>query len=244
MDVAYSDAIVCNILTSINICIAHLHVVCVFIHLQIAQVSFDVFFFLCLFFPNLIHIYRRVLYKSVSTDLNYWNVARTCIAAVWDAHARIYHGYEVLGIENIPTEGGALIVYYHGAIPIDMYYLVARIYLERNKLIHTVGDRFLFKLPGWGIISDAMKVFPGTVQICSQILKEGNLLAISPGGVFEAQFGNNLYELLWKKRFGFAKVAIEAKAVCTHYYTFIMFNYFLFFPLLFFSQSYQCLPKI
>lgn len=57
-----------------------------------------------------------------------------------------------------------------------------------------------------------MKVIPGTIQSCATILKEGNLLAISPGGVFEAQFGNNYYELLWRKRIGFAKVAIEAKS--------------------------------
>lgn len=29
--------------------------------------------------------------------------------------------------------------------------------------------------------------------------------------MYEAQFGNNNYELLWKNRIGFAKVAIEAK---------------------------------
>lgn len=91
---------------------------------------------------------RRVIYKAVSSDLNYWNVARKCIAALWDAHSWIYHGYEVVGMENIPIEGPALIVYYHGAIPIDMYYLVARVCLERDRLVHTVGDRFLFKLPG------------------------------------------------------------------------------------------------
>lgn len=60
-----------------------------------------------------------------------------------------------------------------------------------------------------------MKVFPGTVPICANILKEGNLLAISPGGVYEAQFGNSNYELLWRNRYGFAKVAIEAQAVTT-----------------------------
>lgn len=80
--------------------------------------------------------------------MNYWNVARKCVAAVWDAHSWIYHGYEVVGMEHIPADGAALIVYYHGAIPIDMYYLVARICLVRDRLIHTVGDRFLFKLPG------------------------------------------------------------------------------------------------
>lgn len=114
-----------------------------------------------------------------------------------------------------------------------MYYFVARTYLLRERLIYTVGDRFLFKLPGylfriqfelsiyfdrfffvgWGIISEAFNVSPGTIQSCSNILKDGNMLAISPGGVYEAQFGNNNYELLWRRRLGFAKVAIDSKAV-------------------------------
>lgn len=57
-----------------------------------------------------------------------------------------------------------------------------------------------------------MKVVPGTVQSCAHILKDGNLLAISPGGVYESQFSNQ-YNLMWKKRLGFAKVALEAKVV-------------------------------
>lgn len=57
-----------------------------------------------------------------------------------------------------------------------------------------------------------MKVIPGTVQTCAELLKENNLLAISPGGVYEAQFSHS-YEIMWKKRLGFAKVAIEAKVV-------------------------------
>ena len=37
-------------------------------------------------------------------------------------------------------------------------------------------------------------------------------MAISPGGVREALFSHN-YELLWNKRQGFAKVALDSKAV-------------------------------
>lgn len=94
-----------------------------------------------------------------------------------------------------------------------MYYFVAKIYLEYDRLIYTVGDRFLFKfVPGWKIIAQALKVSAGTVKSCTETLNRGNLLAISPGGVYEAQFGNNYYELMWQKRLGFAKVAIESKA--------------------------------
>lgn len=66
---------------------------------------------------------------------------------------------------------------------------------------------------GWSIIAEALQVFPGTLQTCISILGRGNLLAISPGGVYEAQFGNPYYRLLWKGRLGFAKVALEAKVV-------------------------------
>lgn len=32
-------------------------------------------------------------------------------------------------------------------------------------------------------------------------------------GVYEAQFGNSNYPLLWKSRVGFARVALDAKVV-------------------------------
>ncbi|PSN40093.1 Transmembrane protein 68 [Blattella germanica] len=59
-----------------------------------------------------------------------------------------YPGYEVSGLENIPDDSPALIVYYHGAIPIDLYYFISKTFLFKNRLIHTVADRFLFKMPG------------------------------------------------------------------------------------------------
>ena len=66
---------------------------------------------------------------------------------------------------------------------------------------------------GWASLLEAYGVIPGTVQSCAAVLKQGDLLAIAPGGVYEAQLGDNRYELLWKQRQGFAKVAIEARVV-------------------------------
>ncbi|KAI4468288.1 transmembrane protein 68 [Holotrichia oblita] len=83
-----------------------------------------------------------------------WGAARKAVAAVWDSHGWIWHGF--------------------------------------------------------AIIAESMKVIPGTIQSCANVLKEGNLLAIAPGGVYESQFSHN-YNLMWKKRLGFAKVALEAK---------------------------------
>lgn len=74
---------------------------------------------------------------------------------MWDAQGWIYHGYEVQGMENIPDEGPALIVYYHGALPLDYYYLLAKVFLVKKRLIRAVGDKFLFSIPGKAhILSD------------------------------------------------------------------------------------------
>ncbi|XP_017461832.1 PREDICTED: transmembrane protein 68-like, partial [Rhagoletis zephyria] len=130
---------------------------------------------------------------------------------MWEGHGYIWYGYEVEGLENIPDSGPALLVYYHGAIPIDYYYLSARCIIAKKRLIYSVGDRFLFMIPGWTRLMEVLKVFPGSVSTCVKVLNEGNLLAISPGGVREAQFGTEYYELVWSGRVGFAKVAKQAQ---------------------------------
>lgn len=66
---------------------------------------------------------------------------------------------------------------------------------------------------GFSKIAKAYKVQPGSLDSCSSDLKANNLLAISPGGVYEALMSGTTYRLMWKKRLGFAKVALDAKVV-------------------------------
>lgn len=157
------------------------------------------------------HLYRLYRLRVVDGAQSDWrNAARLAIFALWDAHGWLWHGYEIKGLDNIP-DGPCLVIYYHGALPIDMYYFTARLYLRRRQLIHTVADRLLFKIPGWKNLLEGLCVIPGTVATCANLLRAGNPLAISPGGVYEAQFGDHYYSLKWKQRTGFAKVAQEAK---------------------------------
>lgn len=67
---------------------------------------------------------------------------------MWEAHGSLWHGYEVRGFENIPDEGPAMIIYYHGALPIDYYYLASKVMLYKKRIIHSVADRFMFQVPG------------------------------------------------------------------------------------------------
>ena len=62
--------------------------------------------------------------------------------------ARRSIGYEIIGLENIPEHGPGLLVYYHGALPIDFYYVYAKTHLYRNRRFKIIADKFLFRIPG------------------------------------------------------------------------------------------------
>ena len=65
---------------------------------------------------------------------------------MWVAFGSMWYGYEAKGWENIPDDGPALILYYHGAVPIDYYQLVGHCILKKRRVIHSVVDTFLFKV--------------------------------------------------------------------------------------------------
>ena len=73
-------------------------------------------------------VHQRRLYRRLREAATDWDIAkagREVVSALWDAQGWIWHGYEVVGLDNIPESGPALIVYYHGALPIDYIYLVS-----------------------------------------------------------------------------------------------------------------------
>ena len=57
-------------------------------------------------------------------------------------------GYEIIGLEKIPDNGSALLVYYHGALPIDMYYILAKMLLYKRRPLKNVVATFLYRFPG------------------------------------------------------------------------------------------------
>lgn len=149
--------------------------------------------------------------KEPSPNDSAWEVAKYIVCMCWHHFGRLWHGYEIDGLENVPSEGAALLVYYHGACPVDIYFAISDIYIFRNRILRAVVDRFMFKIPGWEAIINLLRPIAGSIETCTKILNEGHLMILSPGGVYEAQFSDSNYDLLWRNRLGFAKVAVEAK---------------------------------
>jgi 1-acyl-sn-glycerol-3-phosphate acyltransferase len=122
----------------------------------------------------------------------------------------LYNGYKIKGLKNIP-EGGALIVMYHGLVPLDFWYFGLKLYLETGRVPAALVDRWLMKMPGLAWLTRAVGGVSADYKVAVQLLKSGQLVGVSPGGTREAISGaKNNYKLIWGKRQGFAKLALEA----------------------------------
>lgn len=168
-----------------------------------------------------LHVYRhrrREIYDAYTG--NFWEGAMQTVAAVFDSHGSLWHGYELLGMDKLPVKGPALLIYYHGALPLDMYYILARLLLCKKRRLRNVAATFLFQIPGIQLLLEVCGAVEGrSREQCVEILKNGELLAISPGGVREALFSDEYYTMIWNGRRGFAKVALEAKVPIYPVYT-------------------------
>ncbi|NXM49002.1 TMM68 protein, partial [Gymnorhina tibicen] len=95
----------------------------------------------------LLHIYKRKNEIKEAYSHDVWVGAREMLATLWDGHGRIWHGYELHGVENIPP-GPGLVVFYHGATPVDYIYFSARLHIMKKRRCSVVADHFVFRLPG------------------------------------------------------------------------------------------------
>ncbi|KAL3319934.1 Transmembrane protein 68 [Cichlidogyrus casuarinus] len=153
---------------------------------------------------------------SFSVPLPSLDLVSHFIATLWDIHGRIFHGYEVVGMEKISQNKPALLIYYHGTIPLDIYHFVARYVITHGFCPTPIVDNFMLRTPGIQNFIRLTGARAGTVEECVKMLKHDSaddhapMILIGPGGVREALFSDEYYNTLWGNRTGFAKVALEA----------------------------------
>lgn len=125
-----------------------------------------------------------------------------------NTYSKVWHGYEILGMENIPKSGAVLVIFYHAAFPLDQLYFISRVYFEKQRAIWSVVDKFFNDTPNSKAFLEFLNLIPGDFVQCERRLKDGEILLIAPGGVYEALFSDDNYKVLWQERLGFAKLAL------------------------------------
>ncbi len=90
--------------------------------------------------------------------------AKVEVALLFRWFGRTYFNYEVVGLDNIPSEGGALLVYYHGAIPMDYIFLSCELLLRRGRHPRSVADKVMVRMPFFGMLK-GFGCFAGTREV-------------------------------------------------------------------------------
>jgi 1-acyl-sn-glycerol-3-phosphate acyltransferase len=134
---------------------------------------------------------------------------------VLDFYYRYWFRVEVEGIENVPAEGGALLVSNHsGALPPDAPMIMQAIRHEhpRPRPLYMLGEHWFKGYPGVGLLASKIGLVAAHPANAERLLRdEGRLALVFP----EGQKGSR--KLYWQRyrlrrfgRGGFVRTAIRA----------------------------------
>ncbi len=124
----------------------------------------------------------------------------------------------ITGAENLP-QGPCLFVGNHSLFALDGWVLGPVMLKEMGRFVRGLGDKFLFTVPSIGDKLVQMGPVMGHPDVCAAMMKDGQDLMVFPGGAHEAvKPAREMYELQWKERYGFVKLAAR------HGYTIMPFG--------------------
>uniref|UniRef100_T1IJH2 Phospholipid/glycerol acyltransferase domain-containing protein n=1 Tax=Strigamia maritima TaxID=126957 RepID=T1IJH2_STRMM len=137
--------------------------------------------------------------------------ARQVILNWWYWVSKIWFGFEVIGIENIPVDDPGIMVCPHAKTPAHIPPLRAILSPYRCRNYHLVIDKNHGNNPIFRDFSQTFNMAGWTREECVKILQEGSDLVTLPGGSQELLHSDSNYEIDWSNRKGYARVAKEAK---------------------------------
>jgi 1-acyl-sn-glycerol-3-phosphate acyltransferase len=134
---------------------------------------------------------------------------------VLDFYYRYWFRVEVDGVENVPDEGGALIVSNHsGALPPDAPMIMQAVRNEHPepRPLYMLGEHWFKGYPGVGMLANKIGLVPAHAANAQRLLRdEGRLVLVFP----EGQKGSR--KLYWQRyklrrfgRGGFVKTALRS----------------------------------
>jgi 1-acyl-sn-glycerol-3-phosphate acyltransferase len=124
----------------------------------------------------------------------------------------------VLGADNIPDRP-CLFVGNHSLFALDGLVLAPVMMKELGRFPRAMGDKLLFSAESVAEKLLNNGAVMGHPEVCSALMEDGQDLLVFPGGAHESvKPASEMYELQWKERYGFVKLAAR------HGYTIIPFG--------------------
>lgn len=125
---------------------------------------------------------------------------------------KLWHRYEAHGLEHIPRTGAALMVFHHSFATYDSFLLGIEVFEETGRFIRGLGDDRLFQTPRLRDLAWDVGIVPASPTAGSELLAEGELVGVAPGGMWEAlRPRSERYQTRWQDRRGFCRLALRSQ---------------------------------
>jgi 1-acyl-sn-glycerol-3-phosphate acyltransferase len=115
------------------------------------------------------------------------------------------------GLEHVPADRPFLLAGNHTLMGVlDAPLMVLGLYERRGVFVRALGDHLHFQVPVWRDLLERFGVVDGTPEAVHALMVEREPILVFPGGAREVfKRKGEQYRLLWGKRTGFARLAIE-----------------------------------
>lgn len=116
--------------------------------------------------------------------------------------------------ERLPADRPLLFVGNHSLYAfLDVPHLFVKLWEDHDIFLRTLGDHAHFNVPLWRELLERWGVVDGTPENCAALFEAGESVLVFPGGAREvAKRKGERYQLVWKQRLGFARMAIRYQA--------------------------------
>lgn len=127
------------------------------------------------------------------------------------APLKFYFTPSFYGMENLDSKKPALYITNHTVFGVtDGTLFGAEMYLKKGIFLMSLVDNAHFKIPFWKDIIPKIGFIKGSREACASLMDQQKNILVYPGGARETfKLKGEKYKLTWKKRTGFARMAIE-----------------------------------
>lgn len=129
--------------------------------------------------------------------------------------------YEFLGLKHLDKDKPSLLVGNHSIFAYDVAILLVELKLQKDIQLRALSDRIHDKIPYWRDLLESQGVVPATPENCSRLMAGKEHILVFPGGAREAlKSRGEEHRLFWKKRTGFARMALANRYPITPFFVY------------------------
>lgn len=124
---------------------------------------------------------------------------------------RAYFDPVFVGLERLNKSKPALWVGNHTLYGLlDAPLLLLELYERHGLMVRSLGDRAHFQVPLWRDVLKRGGMVLGSPENCARLMRAGEHILVFPGGGREVmRRKGEAHRLIWKRRSGFARMALE-----------------------------------